>query len=68
MGGGKEVKSPAEYSVFNGKQLLARIVKMGDGWRACKPSEVSAIGLAVSPIGMNKFREVRQWAISKLKG
>lgn len=57
---------PAEYGVFEGAKCLARIIRSGEGWRACKATSGSSIGLAISPIGMNKFREVRAWIIADL--
>jgi hypothetical protein len=62
-----DLLSPSEYAVYRGKELIARILKMGEGWRACRPSEGSKIGTAISPIGMNKFREVKTWTLLKLK-
>ena len=56
---------PAEYALFEGGQLVARIIRMDDGWRACRPTATSKIGLAVSPIGLNSFKEVRQWTIEQ---
>ncbi|HEV7700912.1 MAG TPA: hypothetical protein VGO43_11830 [Pyrinomonadaceae bacterium] len=58
--------APAEYGLFDGHRLIVRILRMGDGWRVCRPTERSTIGLAISPIGMNKFREVREWAIANV--
>lgn len=58
---------PAEYAIFRADELLLRIVLNGGKWRACQPSEKSEIGLAISPIGMNKFREVRKWAFDHLE-
>lgn len=62
------VSVPAEYGIFDGPRLLARILRMGDGWRACRPTSTSQIGIAISPIGMNKYREVREWALENLRG
>lgn len=54
--------APAEHAIFRGANLLARIVKNGDGWRACVPGETSKIGNAISPVGLNKFKAVRDWS------
>lgn len=58
-----ELVAPAEYDVRKEGETLARIVKMGDGWRVCEPTERSKIGTAVSPIGLNRFRQVKAWAL-----
>jgi hypothetical protein len=57
--------TPSEYAVVDGKQLVARIVFMGEGWRVCQATERSLFGRAVSPVGMNRFKEVREWALLK---
>jgi hypothetical protein len=60
------VAVPSEYGLYDGKDLVARILRMGDGWRACRPSDRSVIGTAVSPVGLNGFREVRDWVLVNL--
>lgn len=57
--------APAEYAVVRGDERLALIVKAGDGWRVCEPSESSRLGLAVSPIGLDTFGMVRRWALQE---
>lgn len=63
----RRVVSPAEYTVTFGKEKLAVIIKNGDGWRVSVPTETSKIGTAISPIGMDKFRAVRDWAFEYLE-
>jgi hypothetical protein len=41
---------------------------MRDGWRCCRPTSQSLLGTAISPIGLNAFKMVRDWAIENLKG
>lgn len=65
---GDEVKrcvAPAEYAVLKDGQAVAVIVKAGDGWRCCRPSEGSRIGLAVSPIGTDTWGMVKKWALEE---
>lgn len=66
-GGGRVVASPTEYAIYRGKQLLGRIVRMRDGWRCCRPTEHSKLGVAISPIGLNAYKLVRDWAIENLE-
>lgn len=65
-GGGVTLIRHAEYELRDGRRALAKIVRGPEGWRACRISESSSFGLAVSPVGMNRFREVRAWAIRNL--
>lgn len=58
-----ELVAPAEYAVTKGGERLALMVKTGDGWRVCKPTEASKLGAAVSPVGLDGFREVKRWAL-----
>jgi hypothetical protein len=62
------IVSPTEYVVMRGEEVLARIVKGGNGWRATVPTENSKLGYAVSPTNLNKFSRVREWAIKKWGG
>ena len=67
-GDGNEIRqttAPAEYAVRRGGETVAVIVKMGDGWRCCRPSEASRIGLAVSPIGLDAWGRVKAWALKE---
>jgi len=67
-GDGNEVRkatAPAEYAVRRGDETLAVIVKAGDGWRCCKPSTASRIGLAISPIGLDTWGAVKVWALEE---
>lgn len=63
----KQVVRPAEYAVYRGTDLLVKIVRNGRKWRACEPSDTSEIGLAISPIGIDRFREVKVWAFDYLE-
>lgn len=54
-----ELIAPAEYEIRQGIELVALIIKAQDGWRACRPTENSRIGLAISPVDLNAFRQVR---------
>jgi hypothetical protein len=58
-----ELIAPAEYAVIASDSRLALIIKAQDGWRICVPTKDSKIGMAISPIDMNAFREVRDWAL-----
>jgi hypothetical protein len=62
-GGVTNAFRPSEYAVYAGRDLLARIVYNGDGWRVCRTTNIAAIGEAISPIGLNRFREVRAWVM-----
>lgn len=62
-GGRKKLLTDAEYAVFRGAVSLAVIIKTGGGWRACIPTEKNIIGTAISPVGMNKYKSVKDWII-----
>jgi hypothetical protein len=62
------VVSPTEYAVMRGDEVLARIVKASNGWRAVVPTEQSRLGTPVSPVGLNRFSRVRKWALDKWGG
>ena len=62
------VVSPTEYVVMRGDEVLARIVKANNGWRAVVPTTQSRLGIPVSPVGLNRFSRVREWALSKWGG
>lgn len=64
--GKRKVSRHAEYSVSNGKDYLAAIVWNGGGWRCCRIGSTGAIASAVSPVGLDKFRTVRDWAFHYL--
>ncbi len=61
----RELIAPAEYAVKKGEEVLLRIVKTSDGWRACRPTPNSRIGLAVSPIGVDTWGAVRAWSLKE---
>lgn len=61
----KEQIAPAEYAVLKGATKLASVVKTGDGWRVCEPTESSRFGAAVSPVGLDEFRRVKMWALER---
>ena len=63
----RKILRPAEYAIYRGEDLLLRIILNGRKWRACQPSEKSEIGLAISPVGLDKFREVRDWTYRHLE-
>lgn len=66
---GNEIRqsvAPAEYAIRRGDVTVGVIVKMGEGWRCCLPSETSRIGLAVSPIGLDAWGKVKVWALREL--
>lgn len=62
---GKLLTQPARYQIVHRGKVLAHIVRAGDGWRVCQPSTTSVLGRAISPIGLNGFREVRKWALKR---
>lgn len=55
------VVTPAEYAVFRGAGQLARVVRMKDGWRVCVATAGSKLGEAISPVGLNKLKLLREW-------
>lgn len=55
--------APAEYEVVKGAETLARLVRAQDGWRVVVPTAASRFGEAVSPIGLERFRQVKEWAL-----
>jgi hypothetical protein len=61
MGGGKKLVRDAEYELQIDGCRVARIVRGPDGWRACRLNGNNHFGLPISPIGMNKFRDVKAW-------
>ncbi len=63
----KRLTAPAEYAVFKGGEKVASMVKAGDGWRVCQATEGSRFGLAISPVGLDAFMEVKAWAIRNFK-
>lgn len=63
----RKVLRPAEYAIYQGEEPQLRIILNGRKWRACQPNENSKIGLAISPIGVDKFREVKKWAFDYLE-
>ena len=56
----------AEYELRDGPKPLAKIIRGPEGWRVVRFSTSSSFGLPVSPVGMNRYREVRAWAIRNL--
>ncbi len=58
-----EVIAASEYAVFRGTDQLARIVKAQDGWRVVVATGESKFGRAISPVGTDAFRAVKDWAI-----
>lgn len=60
----RECVRPAEYAVERDAARLALIVKTADGWRVCVATATSRLGSAISPVGLNKFAEVKRWALS----
>jgi hypothetical protein len=58
-----EIIAPAEYGLFRGDTLLCRIVRTGDGWRAVVAGDAGGFGRAVSPAGLDGWRQVRAWAV-----
>lgn len=60
---GIDLLAPAEYGVFVNGEQIARIVKTWDGWRVVKPTASSKFGVAVSPVGLNKFSSVKKFAL-----
>lgn len=58
---GVDLIAPAEYAVFVNGEEVARIVK-ADGWRVVKPSARSRFGVAVSPVGLDRFGSVKEFA------
>jgi hypothetical protein len=60
---GVDLIAPAEYAVFVNGEQVARIVKARDGWRIVQPTPSSKFGVAVSPVGLNKFSRVKDYAL-----
>lgn len=60
---GLDLIAPAEYGVFVNGVEVARIVKAPDGWRVVQPTPRSKFGVAVSPVGLDKFTSVKQFAL-----
>jgi hypothetical protein len=60
--------APTEYGLQRDKSLVARIVRTGDGWRVVRPTPDSNFGEAVSPVGLNGFTDVKNWAMENLRG
>ena len=60
--GRRRVLTPTEYAIFRAGVKLASIVFNGKGWRACLPNENSKFGLAISPVGLDKFKAVKSWS------
>jgi hypothetical protein len=44
--------------------MILRFLKSGKKWRACKPSDNSKIGVAISPYQMEKLRDLKGWALA----
>lgn len=65
--GKRKVFRHAEYAVWNDEVCLATIVWSGGGWRCCRLGSKGAITSAVSPVGLDKFRTVRDWAFDFFK-
>ena len=55
---------PAEYAIYRDEHCLAMLILAKDGWRVCVPTGNSRIGSAVSPVGFNKFSQVKNWALA----
>jgi hypothetical protein len=55
--------APAEYEVRVNDERRGIIIKAQDGWRVCRPTPSSRIGMAISPVGLDAFRKVRAWAV-----
>jgi hypothetical protein len=62
----KTLLQHAEYELCKGRERLARIVRGPEGWRAVKLSQTSNFGLPISPVGMNRYRDVRKWVLENL--
>jgi hypothetical protein len=59
--------SHAVYELIGAEGRLARIIRGPEGWRVCRLTNTgSSFGLPVSPVGMNRFRDVKAWALANL--
>lgn len=63
-----EILAAAEYAIYRHPDTtpIARIIK-SDGWRVVVAVEDNHFGRAISPIGMDSFTAVKEWAIGHFK-
>jgi hypothetical protein len=61
----RRLVSNAEYELQIDGHRVARIVRGPEGWRACRLNGSNQFGLPISPIGMNKFRDVKAWLFTQ---